>query len=380
MQILPIASGKGGVGKSLIAANLAIALGQAGKRTVLVDLDLGGSNLHLMLGIRSPGGGIGPFLGKGRMRFEDAILDTDYPNLRFVPGDAEIPGLANLAAGQKRKLINRIAKLEAEFVVLDLGAGTNYNIVDFFLMGAHGIIVTTPTPTAIVNAYLFLKNAVFRLMHNAFPPKSPAANYLNELRKDSVSLSRLSVPALLAELGKLDPESHQAYRSKAERFGPRIILNMLEDPKDAEKLSRLRTSCRQYLDLDPEHLGIIYRDDLQDKALASRIPLIRYKPGSVLAQAIYRIADKLIQLQHEETGLLLYDSTDDSFAEAEAEAETDFNTKLEYVSELLHSGTLTTADLIETIKNQQIEISQLRKQNMLYKSKLVQAMNHGFKP
>ncbi len=380
MQIIPIASGKGGVGKSLIAANLAIALGQAGKRTVLVDLDLGGSNLHLILGVRSPEGGIGPFLSGRRAKFEDAIFTTEYPNLRFIPGDAEIPGLANLGAGQKRKLINRITKIDADFVVVDLGAGTSFNTVDFFLLAPHGIVVTTPSPTAIVNAYLFLKNAVYRLLHSAFPAKSAGAELLNNLRKDAGSLRRLSVPELLQQLKNVDPEGHRAFQEKTRHFRPRIILNMLEDPKDADKVGRLRSSCLEYLTLDPEHLGVIYRDDLQDRALASRIPLIHYKPGSVLAQAIYRIADKLIQLQDEDSGPLLYDGTDDGFAEAEVEAEADFNAKLEYVSELLHSGTLSTGDLIETIKNQQLEITQLRKQNMLYKSKLVRAMNQGFKP
>jgi len=380
MQILPIASGKGGVGKSLIAANLAIALGQAGKRTVLVDLDLGGSNLHLMLGIRSPAGGIGPFLAATKTKFQDALVATEYPNVSFVPGDAEIPGLANLSGGQKRKLMNRIAKIDADFVILDLGAGTSYNTVDFFLLGSRGIVVTTPIPTAIVNAYLFLKNAVFRVMHNTFPAKSPGAEYLKELRKDGASLQQLSIPALLDKVRERDRDSHSAYHRRIRYFAPRIILNMLEDPKDAEKVGRLRSSCSRYLDIDPEHLGVVYRDDLQDVALESRIPLIRYKPGSVLAQAIYRISEKLLQQRHDDTEPLLYQGAGDSFAEAEAEAEADFNAKLEYVAELLHSGTLTTGDLIETIKNQQLEIGQLRKQNMLYKSKLVRAMNQGFKP
>ena len=95
MQIIPIASGKGGVGKSLIAANLAIALGQAGKKVVLADLDLGASNLHLVLGIQGRKNGIGSFLIKAA-EFKDIIVDTDYENLRFVPGDSEIPGFFDL--------------------------------------------------------------------------------------------------------------------------------------------------------------------------------------------------------------------------------------------------------------------------------------------
>jgi flagellar biosynthesis protein FlhG len=154
---------------------------------------------------------------------------------------------------------------------------------------------------------------------------------------------------------------------------------MLEDPKDADKAHRLRRSCRQYLNLDLEHLGVIYRDDLQDIALASALPIIRYKPQSIISQAVYRIADKLVELETEDDGPLAVDTIDETYEEADMEASADFDTKQSYVEELLHSGTLTTGDLIETIKNQQLEIRHLRKENMLYKSKLVKAIQQGYR-
>jgi flagellar biosynthesis protein FlhG len=162
MQIVPVASGKGGVGKTLVAANLAIALAQANRRVILADLDLGGSNLHLVLGLNVGGPSIGTFLGKKKIDFSEAVHETGIPNLRFIPGDAEIPGLANLTASQKNMIVRRLSGLDADYLILDLGAGTSQNTLDFFLMSGQGIIVTTPTPTATVNAYLFLKNAAFR--------------------------------------------------------------------------------------------------------------------------------------------------------------------------------------------------------------------------
>ena len=76
----------------------------------------------------------------------------------------------------------------------------------------------------------------------------------------------------------MDPENRAAFEAKAAQFRPRLVMNMLEDPKDAEKAQKIRRSCQKYLNLDLEHLGILYRDDLQDIALGSRIPIIRYKP------------------------------------------------------------------------------------------------------
>lgn len=380
MLILPIAGGKGGVGKSLIAANLAVALGQAGRRVVLADLDLGASNQHLMLGIPSGQKGIGTFLGDSKARFEDVILHTEYKNLRFIPGDAEIPGIANLSSGQKRKLIRRLGSIECDILILDLGAGTSYNVIDFFLISGSGIVVTNPTPIAIVNAYLFIKNAVFRIIQGSFDKKSKAAEYLEALRKDSTSLQKIYVPALIEKVRSFDTVSYNAYQEAMSHFHPRIVLNMLQDPKDSDKINRLRISCKQYLGLDLEHLGIAYRDDLQDVALSSRLPIISYKPNSVLSQAIYRIADKVAEIAGDEQAPLSKADVESGYNEAELEAAADFEAKMEYVEDLLHSGALSTGDLIETIKNQQIEISHLKKENTLYKSKLVKAMQQGFRP
>ncbi len=374
MQILPIASGKGGVGKSLIAANLSIALAQAGKQVLLADLDLGGSNLHLILGVSNVREGIGTFLSRNEASFDGIIVPTDYPNLRFIAGDAEIPGMANLKASQKRTLLRRLLAQQADYLVLDLGAGTNNNILDFFLTSGNGIIVTAPNLPATLNAYLFLKNAMFRIMYSAFKRGSWAQRYLSELHQEGGPVQRVYIPKLLETILARDPESYAAFRKSVAKFHPRLVMNMLEDPKDAERSGKLRRSIRQYLDLDLEHLGIIYRDDLQDIALASRLPIIAYKPQSVLAQAIYRIADKLIQGETETGSPLALQDLDDSFQTAEMEAEIDFEAKMHYIEELLHCGSLSMGDLVETIKSQQFEIGQLKKENQFLKAKLVQSL------
>jgi flagellar biosynthesis protein FlhG len=220
---------------------------------------------------------------------------------------------------------------------------------------------------------------MFRLMQNACKKKSPGDQYLQSLRKQSDTLQRVYVPQIIDNIARVDGESFAKLEASLQKFQPRIVLNMLEDPKDADKAHRLRRSCRQYLNLDLEHLGVIYRDDLQDIALASALPIIRYKPQSIISQAVYRIADKLVELETEDEGPLAVDTIDESYEEADMEASADFDTKQSYVEELLHSGTLTTGDLIETIKNQQLEIRHLRKENMLYKSKLVKAIQQGYR-
>ncbi len=379
MHILPIASGKGGVGKSLIAANLALALSQAGKKVVLADLDLGGSNLHVILGVPAVKMGLGSFLNSPDVNFDDIIINTEHKNLIFIPGDAEIPGMANLSAQQKRTLIRNITSVDADFLILDLGAGTSYNIVDFFLISGQGIVVTTPALTATLSAYLFMKNTVYRIMKSSFKKNSPAYQFFEKQRKDAQAFQRMYIPKILETVRSIDPDSHELFSQGISRFHPRLILNMLEDPKDADRAGKLRRSCREYLDLDIEHLGVIYRDDLQDVALNSRIPILLYKPQSILSQAIYRIADKLIQLAEESESPVDIETIEDSYQAAETEAEVDFESKVGYLEDLLHCGDLSMGDLVETVKMQQFEIAQLKKENQLLKSKLVKAMNAGFK-
>jgi flagellar biosynthesis protein FlhG len=380
MRIIPIASGKGGVGKSLVSANLGVAFAQAGQRVVLADLDLGASNLHLVLGHHSPQLGIGTFLNNAKSNFADLIVDTDVRGLRFIPGDTEIPGTANLKPSQLKALVRQLAALSADtdILILDLGAGTHQSILDFFLLSGQGIVVTAPAVTAVLNAYVFLKNTVFRLMLTSCGKGSEAWAYLEKARKDGSGPQKLYIPKILPEIKKIDQASYDKFTARLKILHPRLIMNMVDGPKDADVAMKIRRSCEEYLDLRIDYLGVIYRDSAQDIALSSRLPITLYKPQAILSQAIYRIADKI--LETDEAAFTLDEKQiDESFQEAEMEAELDFDSKMEYVEDLLHSGALTQGDLIETVKSQQFEISKLRKENSFIKLKLTQAMQQGFK-
>ena len=375
MQIIPVASGKGGVGKSLLSANLAIALGRAGKKVILADLDLGASNLHLVIGQQSPKIGIGTYIA-GKSTLEELITPTDYNNVYFIAGDSEIPGLSALKISQKNSLIKHFQNCQADFLILDLGAGTHLSILDFFLLSPQGIIVSAPTVTATLNGYLFLKNAVFRLMYNSFKRNSAAYKYLEQLKTDTNTLQKLYIPKLTEAIRRIDPISAATFEHRMSQFHPRLIMNMIDDPKDAEKAYRIRRSCQEYLGLDLEHLGVLYKDPMQDIALASRLPVTVYKPQSVLSQAIFRIAEKIIQ---SETIQFDNELADDSFAAADTEAEQDYSTKMTYVEDLLGSGALTTGELADTIRAQQYDITQLKNENTLLKTKLLKAIQQGYR-
>ena len=134
--LISVASGKGGVGKSVVSANLALALAKTGRQVVLADLDVGGADAHIMFGELNPPVTLTDFLNKGVNRLADvAIPITLHPNLRLIPGTGETLATANMVYARKKRLMKQFQELTADVVVIDIGAGTSYHALDFFLMG-----------------------------------------------------------------------------------------------------------------------------------------------------------------------------------------------------------------------------------------------------
>ena len=254
-------------------------------------------------------------------------------------------------------------------------------MLDFFLLSARGIVVTTPSVTATLDAYIFLKNVVFRMMTSAFPSGSKGAIFLENLRKDASSMQMMYIPKITEQLKDIDKDNASVFIRRLEKFKPRLIMNIIDDPKDTEKALKIRRSCRQYLDIDLEHLGVVYRDSMQDVALSSKLPILIYKPQSMVSQAIYRISEKVI------TSMLPSNFDDDDFASfadetfenAESEAQFDYKNRMDYITELVGGEALSAGDLAEMVKTQQFEISILKKENMLLKHKIKKAIESGFK-
>jgi flagellar biosynthesis protein FlhG len=380
MTIIPVASGKGGVGKSTLSTNMAITLAKKGKRIILVDLDLGAGNLHITLGVKGVTYGVGTFLVSPNMDINDLLMKTEYNGLYFLAGDGGVVGLANLTFVQKKRLISALMTLHCDYLILDLGAGSGFNTVDFFLVSGRGIIVTAPNMAATLTAYLFLKNAIFRIIASAFPKDSKGAMYMDHLKRDGLSLQKIYITKLLDQLKIADPENYPKFERTLKAFRPRLIMNMLDEPASASKAERLRRTIVQYLSIDIEHLGVVYRDETQSRALSSGLPVTVYKPNGVMSQAINRVADRILSGQ-EGNGALFLDTEDieAGYKLAEAEATGDYIERMESVETLFKEGAISDGDLIETLRTQQYELNQLRKENRFLKSKIIKADKAGYK-
>ncbi len=292
--LIPIASGKGGVGKSILAANLGIALAQQQKTVVLVDLDLGGSNLHTILGIRNRHAGIGHFIYRQAAGLEELVVETPQERLFLIPGDGLFAGTANLPYWRKLALMKELERLTADFVILDLGSGSAFNTLDLFLVSPAGLIVTTPDTTAILNAYSFLKSSMLRLLQRSFPGKSEERRAVLTFMETRVEGSDMSIRNVLEAIAALSPESGHRAEEALEGFRPRIVMNMGRSAEDIKLGTRLRMVARDNLKHDLEFVAYLPQDELTSRSPLERRPTVLAYPQSQYSRAVAQCATRII--------------------------------------------------------------------------------------
>lgn len=356
-KIIPIASGKGGVGKSILAANLSLALSKYGKDTVVIDLDLGGSNLHTCLGLKNVNPGIGNFLSYRGMLFKDLILQTPYENLRFIPGDVLVSGVANVPFSQKKRLLVNILKLEADYIILDLGSGSSFSVIDFFLISNSGFIVTTSQTTAILNSYGFLKNLVFRFLQRAFAQHREVSRYLLSIIREKKPNVSSTISQILERIGEIEPEMGNKARKYVSILRPKIILNMAEFPDDLQIGEKLKDLILKNLEIEIECMGLIYMDKIVEQSLSELTPLLIYKSDSIAAKEIERIAQKIVQSDRFPEMPLDLRYYKDSFELALIEAKNDFG---EIQALKKPEDNLDIGELLALISTQKKQINELR--------------------
>jgi len=295
--IIPIAGGKGGVGKSFVTANLAVALAKRGHRTIAIDLDLGNSNLHSLLGLENRYAGIGEYL-KGTVACspEELVIETQVPGLGFIPGDGRMPFMANITYPQKRKLIRLLQALPARYILLDLSAGTSFNTLDLFQTGASGIVVTTPEHPALMSTLVFVKNLVLRAIDESLRKIPALKPKLSEIHKQSVKDPIFTVQRFRNELAQIEPDAAEVIDAICRRIRPRFVYNMVESINDTEIFSNIDQTFADVLSIECDHIGLIPYDSELRQFLRRPGIFQLEQASSITAQTIDRLAHRVVQL------------------------------------------------------------------------------------
>lgn len=246
-RVITVTSGKGGVGKSNLAINLAIQLRKQNKRVIIFDADFGLANIEVMFGA-IPRYNLSDLIYRGKSMKE--IITSGPLGIGFVSGGSGIAGLHNLTGEQLDKLLESVAELDsmADVILIDTGAGISDSVLKFVRESSEILLITTSEPTSITDAYSLLKIL------------SKSKGFMKE------------------------------------NAAIKIVANKVETMEEGELLfQKLNVVVKKFLDLNLEYIGAVPEDTGIPKAVISQVPISIKAPNSKASRAFEKIAARLSQ-------------------------------------------------------------------------------------
>ena len=293
-KIWAIGGGKGGVGKSLVTANLSICLALMGYKVVTIDLDLGGANLHTCLGMPIPERTLSDYLTKKVRDLSEVVTQTPIPNLSIISGAQDDVGIANLKQMQKAKIISKVTSLDADYVLFDLGAGTTFNTLDFFISADQGILTALPEPTSIENTYRFIKSIYHRKL-NMVEDLLEVGPLIDQAM--NAKISQNSTPAdLISRVIEINPEIGHKRKMEIEKLSPKLIINQVRTQADIDIGFSMKIICRKYFGINLDYVGFLDYDATVWQSVKRRKPLLMEFPNSALVNNFDKIVHRLLNI------------------------------------------------------------------------------------
>ena len=290
-EVWAVGGGKGGVGKSFITSSICCNLAMRGKKVIAVDADFGGANLHTFLGISRPKKCVTEFFEK-KVPLDELVVDCGFERIGLLTGAVTSLMPDNIKHVQKIKFFNHIRQLDADYVLIDLGAGTHVNTIDTFLFADKMIVVIVPEMISIENMYHFLKNTFYRKLVNDLTQKGYKdliTRTWKNREKHSIQNLRQLVDFLKASSVKIN----DIITDITDNFHTYVALNKVRSVQDITVGNSAKSICRKYFGINAKYVGYIEHDDLVTRCINRRRPYMFSYPGSSSAKEIERIIDNI---------------------------------------------------------------------------------------
>jgi len=306
--LVAVGGGKGGVGKSLLAANLGVHFAKLGLKVLVVDLDFGGANLQTYFAQpASAAVSLADFAMMPQRRFEDVVCKTQVANLFLVPGAKEEAWSRNgildpVVLGKVWSgILSSRESLGIDLVVMDLGAGTHKHTMDFFTAAHVGIVTVLPEPTSIENAYMFLKAFLWRMIENIgdrHETPDIAAIIKQELLQSEAAQKGLLGKTVADRLQAMSLRFPRFLRDLKSAIDGRVtgfVVNQSRNQQDIDIAKSMDTIANRYFGFNTTCLGYLNYDDAAWKALRSRRVLTVDFPQSTISKRVGEVALKVMR-------------------------------------------------------------------------------------
>ncbi len=291
-KIWAIGGGKGGTGKTFLASCIGIYLAKSGKRVILIDIDIGGANLHSLLGISRPKKSLTNFFETG-ISLSRLTVKTGIENMSLITGDVHSLASDNIRFTQKLKLFRHIMKLNKQYVIIDLGGGSHNNTIDTFLMADKKIAVLEPEIIAIENMYHFVKNALFRKIRmslRSYGFKEIVEHMWEQREKYQIKSLKELIDSLKDSFSYLGDILDRELAD----FKIFLVLNKIRSSQDILIGSSMKSIFNKYLGIDAKFVGYIEYDDAVWRSIRERRPLMLNYSLSRVAKEIGVFTENLL--------------------------------------------------------------------------------------
>jgi flagellar biosynthesis protein FlhG len=303
--IIAVGGGKGGVGKSIVSANLAATIAQYGYRVLVVDLDLGCSNLHSHFGVSMPKKSLADFVLTQRMGFRELMMPASIPGVAFVAGGKEEAWSEYMEQSSDHLLplwqaiVASKQQSKVDIVILDLGAGTQRHTMDFFSAAHMGVITVLPEPTSIENAYVFFKMTLWKFIENI-----GRRHHQPEVAQDiKAALSTMvgsslgtGYAACMKDLALSYPQFIQDLQRAMNARCMGILVNQARDQSDIDLGISMDHVCQKYFGFPSKSIGYLNHDEAVLKSLKNRRLLVSEFPHSMIAKRLSVAASQSLKI------------------------------------------------------------------------------------